>query len=200
MRLHFLLLLLLSFSLSACISSRSSRGDNNDDDDDDSVALECGPPSDATDFGPDVGQILPDITIQWSDGNLGSLYELCGQVTLLHIDAMWNPIAELAAADMELLYQEFSSGGMTAATIMFANSSDEPEPPSASELDAWAEEFGLSFPVVGTLNSKESLSLIPNTAPSLPYFILVDHEMRVLRTQDLGIEEMVPLIEEALGS
>ena len=114
---------------------------------------------------------------------------------------MWNPIAELAAADMELLYQEFSSAGMTAATIMFENSSDDPGPPSASELEAWAEQFGLSFPVVGTQNSKDFLSLIPpGNGANMPYFILVDHEMRVLRTQSLGIEDKIPLIEEALGS
>ena len=64
MRLQFLFILLLSFTLSACVSSRSSRGD---DDDDDAVALDCGPPSDTTEFGADVGQILPNITIQWSD-------------------------------------------------------------------------------------------------------------------------------------
>jgi hypothetical protein len=204
MRLQFLFVLLLSLSLSACLSTRDERGDDDDSaddddasgDDDDSVDPPRGPPPGATDFGPDVGQILPEVTIQWSNGDVGSLYELCGAVTLLQLDAMWNAAAGPAANEVEAIYQAFGPEGMTAATILFENS--DSTTPTANDLTLWAKEFGLSFPVVGTPNTKEFQSLVSSGGIGLPYFIVVDRDMRVLRAAVETIDEAVQLIEETL--
>jgi hypothetical protein len=109
---------------------------------------------------------------------------------------MWNGAAGPAANEVEAVYQAFGPEGMTAATILFENS--DSGPPSASDLTLWAKQFGLSFPVVGTPNTKKFQGLFSSSASALPYFIVVDRDMRVLRADVQGINEAVQLIQDTL--
>jgi hypothetical protein len=184
--------LLVTALLGGCIgySERRGSGRSDDDDsagddddvgdDDDNVSLDCGIPPGADDFGPAEGQFLPDIEVQRADGSTSSIYELCGRVTLLDLDSMWNPPGIDAQSIMEALYQDSNSSGLAVATILI----DGPEigtPPTLGQLEDWATDHDLSFPVVKADESAVVENLIVTSSGSfgIPYFIVLDRNLRI---------------------
>jgi len=220
MRIYFLFLLLASLCLTGCLSS-GSRGDDDDDsagddddatddddaaddddatDDDDTTGTDCGPPPGASDFGPEDGQFLPDIPVQWWDDNWNTLssHDLCGAATLIDLDATWNNIGQQAQQPMEDLYQQYGKNGLVVAAILFENSVGQP--PSRGDLDDWASNAGLTFPILRA-TPDDGISLFHYGAAGIPYFIVLDSEMRIEGVVE-GLQPalLVPLIESALGA
>ena len=203
MRIHFLLLLLAFMCLTACLSSRNDDDDDDDSaddatDDDDTSGTDCGPPPGASDFGPEDGQFLPDIPVQWSDGNTGSIHDLCGAATLIDLDAMWNPPGQAAQQPMQDWYEQYGQDGLVVATILFEN--NDGGPPSLADLNDWANSAGLTFPILRA-DLDDIGGLLHAGEVAIPYFIVLDSEMRIEAVVE-GLQPalLVPLIESALGA
>ena len=89
---------------------------------------------------PVAGQPAPDFEIVYADGRRMRLSELRGQPVLINFWATWCPPCRREMPDLIRAYQAHQDEGL----IILAVNIEEP----ASRAQAFAEEFGIPFPIV----------------------------------------------------
>lgn len=89
--------------------------------------------------------------------------------------------------------------GLVVATILFQRTRAG-EAPSLEDLDDWSESFGLTFRILRA-DPEDVTGLFHVGANGIPYFIVLDSEMRIQGPFDgFQAAQLVPLIESALGA
>jgi hypothetical protein len=71
--------------------------------------------------------------------------------------------------------------------------------PSVQELLQWPEQFGLTFPVVGSDPAVVAELLSESGSFGIPYFIVLDHELRIRGGESGGFGSAAQLVEELLA-
>ena len=104
----------------------------------------CHPKPTSTGFA--VGDVSQDFTLTDQHGEQVSLSDFCGNTVLLVASTTWCGACRSEASDLEALYQQYKDSNFTVITLLGEN--NQGQPPSLSELQQWASDFGLSHPVL----------------------------------------------------
>ena len=130
---------------------------------------------------PQVGRPLPDFNLPDLNGRAVRLSDYSGQPVLINFWASWCPPCRAEMPDLEALYTEHQTEGLV---ILAINSGE-----SQSIAAAFAEEYGLSFPVLLDENAALSDQWMIN---NLPTTILVGRDglVKVIRVGLLRSEQI----------
>lgn len=99
-----------------------------------------------------VGDVAPDFALEDVDGVQHRLSDQAGGVVVLEFSAMWCTRCQHAAPELEELHQRRASDGVTVWGILFQNA--QGQDPGPDDLTAWADEFGLTHPVLADRGEK----------------------------------------------
>ncbi|MFD1019229.1 redoxin domain-containing protein [Thalassobacillus hwangdonensis] len=127
-----------------------------------------GPSTGEADIGLDKGQTAPDFTLELLSGETVSLSDYRGKKVMVNFWATWCPPCRAEMPDMEKFYNE------TEVEILAVNlTATESDP---SNVGAFAEEFGLSFPIL--LDKNSAVATTYQIQP-VPTSIFIDEEGRI---------------------
>jgi len=127
-------LLVISLGASGCASSEPPRKQLS------GPACEQGAES-----GEGVGSLIEDFALEDQHGETVLLSDFCGQVILLQMGAMWCPTCQSEAERIPELLESFGTD-FVALNVLSENGAGDPARPV--DLDAWAEHFDLTSPVL----------------------------------------------------
>ncbi len=131
------------------------------------------------------GQVSLDWTAVDQSGEDVHLYDFAGDVVLVAVAAEWAAVARSSAAEAEANYQARRDLGFEIIHILLDGmTTDEAPDPSR-----WAQDFGLTFTVVG--DHEQTLTehyIVPDTSGSfgIPNHSLLDREMRIVSRYQEG--------------
>jgi cytochrome c biogenesis protein CcmG/thiol:disulfide interchange protein DsbE len=125
---------------------------------------------------PHTGFLAPDFSLQTLGGTEIRLSELRGQAVLLNFWASWCPPCRAEMPALERTYQAWQDQGFIILAIN-ATSQDSPE-----QAQTFAQEYGLSFPVLLDLDGEANLLY---QVRSLPTSFFIDPQ-GVLREIVIG--------------
>lgn len=104
------------------------------------------PPAGLTPQGFAAGQVVPDLRLMDQHGAEVSLWQFHGRIVVLDISTMWcAPCQELATGTEETTHQ-FEGEAFVYLTVL--QEDVESEPPDLEDLTLWAEEFGITSPIL----------------------------------------------------
>lgn len=116
---------------------------------------------------PQAGFLAPEFTLQTAAGETIALSDLRGQAVLLNLWASWCGPCRAEMPAMQRIYEEYAERGFV---VLAVNATDQD---SAGAAQAFAEELGLTFPIVfdvtGSVGRQYALRALPSS-----YFIRPD--------------------------
>ena len=146
-----------------------------------------------------VGETFPDFTTFDQKGNDVALYQFYGSVVLLDLSAVWCPPCNDVAEDAAEVWETYRNDGFVIIHAMTGDNQNNP--PSVEVLERWAYVYGLDFPVLGgdvpdnIFGAAMGAGLNPNG--SIPFFILLDQNMKIAKTYIGGGQDNVILADVA---
>ncbi len=96
--------------------------------------------------GTSVGLCATDFELQDSTGAWDTLWNYYGDVVLVDISAGWCGTCQSRASQLETLYNDYSSSGLSVLTVLYEDASYQPA--DVSFAATWASTFGLTHPVL----------------------------------------------------
>ena len=127
-----------------------------------------------------------------ADGVVHHLYDFYGSPVVLDLSAMWCITCQNAADDTVSLNAEYADDGAVVLTVIY-NDVDFGEEPTADDLRAWADAFGVAHRVLA--DSGEAV-WDQYGGGGRPAYVVFDRELNVHWKDDGGAA--VPLVEGAL--
>ena len=113
---------------------------------------------------PREGFLAPDFTLDTIDGGQITLSDLRGQVVIVNLWASWCPPCRAEMPAIDSVYQANKANGLEVLAVNVTNQD------SAAAASAFAQEFGLTFPILldrdGAVSRRYLLQALPTT-----YFI-----------------------------
>ncbi|GAB1471216.1 TlpA disulfide reductase family protein [Chloroflexota bacterium] len=109
---------------------------------------------------PQTGFIAPDFSLQTLDGEIYTLSQLKGQAVLVNVWATWCPPCKAEMPAMEKIYNEYKDQGFI---VLAVNSTSQDDP---SKIAPFAEEYGLTFPILLDDASRVALAYQVRSLPS----------------------------------
>lgn len=110
---------------------------------------------------PREGFFAPDFTLDTLDGGKVTLSELRGNIVVVNFWTTWCPPCRAETPALEASYKAYKDSGVV---ILGLNLTDQD---SLKEVKAFAEEFGLTYPIVldrdGTVGLMYQLNGLPTT-------------------------------------
>jgi len=124
-----------------------------------------------------IGDHPCDITLKDQNNKDWNLYSHYGNVILVDLSTQWCGYCHVAAADVEMIQNEYEDEKFIYATILVEDASGNPA--TLELIQAWAEHFQItSAPVlVGSRDLVDSAGETGWEVTGWPTFALVDHEM-----------------------
>ena len=111
--------------------------------------------------------MAPDFSLQNANGELVSLSELRGKAVLVNLWASWCGPCRAEMPAMQRVYERYKDEGLE---ILAVNATNQD---SASEALAFAQELGLTYPILfdldGSVSARYALLALPSS-----FFILPD--------------------------
>jgi len=96
--------------------------------------------------GNDVGEIAEDFALYDQYGETVRLHAFCDHAVLIISTAMWSSSALSDSAWLQSLYESYADQGLIVLLLLSEDLTGDP--PDTAELSAWADDSGLSFPVL----------------------------------------------------
>lgn len=133
-------------------------------------------PDDYVATGYDIGDTLPDFSLKDQNGDYTSLHQFYGRVIMIEFGTGWCSGCLESAPTAEELFQSYSDACVMFMTILTQDAGGQP--PTTSDLSAWADQYGLSFPVLndGAYSASEGFGY-----DAVPQYYFIDRDM-VLRS------------------
>jgi len=109
-------------------------------------------------------------------------HDLCGNFILIEVGASWCPPCQEAAPELQALYEAERGSGLLVVSML---AQDEDEQPATSEDAAtWANQYGLTFPVLADPSFGVSGQFIPGDTISMPSYSFLDEDMRFVAVDE----------------
>ena len=115
----------------------------------------CDPTPEGTGYAP--GDISHDFELMDQHGELVKLSDFCGSVVLIVTAGLWAGPSQDIAPDMEELYQRYRERGFMLLTLYHDY---DQNPVELSQLEDWAETFGLTHPVLNDFDNATAFNYI----------------------------------------
>lgn len=153
---------------------------------------------DNPEWGTKIGQRAENFTLLDQNGNQVSLHDYIGKVILLDLSTMWCSPCQAEAAEAEELYQAYKLRGFIILSVLCQDYIGGP--PATSDCKAWANLYGLTFPVLAD-NNVNVWNLYDDEG-YIPLNLIIDKKM-VIQYKDAGYEpaikeSFIQIIEELL--
>ena len=108
----------------------------------------CTPEPTSTGFG--IGQVSHDFELMDQHGEMVSLSDFCANTVLIVSSATWCGACRSEAPYLEAFYQQHKDSDFIVITLLAEN--DYGQTASQSDLQQWANDYGLSHPVLADVN------------------------------------------------
>lgn len=135
------------------------------------------PPDDLVGEGFYVGQTAPDFLLVDQHGDEVSLWQFYGSVVALDISTMWCGPCQALAQGVEETWLGWREAGFVYVTVLPED--QEGRPTDLDDVRRWAEEFGITAPIVA--DPGEAYSRDAVTADVYPVVLVLDRELTVGR-------------------
>ena len=119
-----------------------------------------------------------NFTLKDQNGNDVSLYDFYGSPVILDFSAMWCGPCNSAAIELQDTVDSYSNDGLRYITVLIDNS--QGNPPTQSELEGWASDYGITEPILG--GNRDMLNGDPTLGwplGSWPTFVGITSEMKI---------------------
>ncbi|MBI2862681.1 MAG: TlpA family protein disulfide reductase [Chloroflexi bacterium] len=146
------------------------------------TGLELGPP-------PQVGKAAPDFTVRTLDGESLRLQDLRGQPVWINFWATWCPPCRAEAPDLQAVYAEESSKGLTVVAISIGEDTET--------VRAYVKRVGFTF----TIGLDQTIAIAARyRIMGIPTHIFVDREgiIQAIRVGGLSREAMKEMVAKIL--
>lgn len=124
-----------------------------------------------------VGERFPNLTLMDQFGQEVELYQYWDHVVLINMSTEWCGPCRAIAADSEAFHQSYADKGFT--MLYFLAQDSQGAPPTTDVLkDRWADQYGLTFPVLNAAPVEEAL-MGDGVVKGWPSAVLLDRTMTV---------------------
>ncbi len=136
-------------------------------------AVPCAVPDDLEGSGYRTGDIAHDATLLDQHGDELDIYQFYGKVLVLDVFAQWCGPCQANAPHGQELWERGEGEVIMLAAMQQNLASD---PPTNSDINDWADEYGLEHPVTADTN----LSQGDYVVTGFPTYVVIDREMNVV--------------------
>jgi thiol-disulfide isomerase/thioredoxin len=140
-----------------------------------------------------------DFTKSWTTvdqhGQEIKLKRFYGQVILIDVSAEWCPPCRDAAQTLEAEYQDRVGDGFVILQLVL----DGLNPANAPNLDRWADEFGLTLPLIDGHDYDVVAHYVPaNSEWAIPNYTIIDREHEIVNWYQAGGTANFTLVDSLL--
>jgi len=146
-----------------------------------------GPP-----WGTKLDERAIDFTLKDQEGRSVSLHDYDGSVILVDFSPQWCAPCQGEAAEAEQLYQLHKNSGFIILTVLFQDYMRGAI--DTSECKAWADNYGITFPVLADINETVWRAFAESTA--VPLNMIIDRNL-VIRYKEIGYSDEIKEVIEA---
>ncbi len=145
-----------------------------------------------------VGDTATDFTLLGNDESFYTLYDYWGDVIVIDFSTVRCGPCQQEAPELESrIWIPYKDQGVMVFTILMENASGDP--PTVDDLQDWARDFGLTFPILQGTEEVENSYVVP----IYPSNFIIDQDM-VIQYKHSGYTEddmdtMVAIVEDLLG-
>ena len=131
------------------------------------------PPPDLEAEGFNTGEVVPELLGFDQHEDQVSSWQFYGYTVVLDISTMWCAPCQELAKDVEETAHDYADDDVVYITILPENL--EGSPPDLEDLNAWADNFGITQPVIADHDGWH-LAAVPDGG--FPRILVVDDQMR----------------------
>lgn len=128
------------------------------------------------------GEVFPDLYGTDRYGNEVSLYDFYGHVVLIDFSAGWCGPCKAVAEEAQELWEDHRDDGFVILHAMTDNWTGSAAGADEKFLGEWADEYELTFPVIGEGNIEDAYYGLYDAGLNegyIPYMILLDRELQL---------------------
>ena len=142
-----------------------------------------------------VGNVIPDFRLPDQHGDIVSLWQFSGLITVVDISTMWCAPCQELAESTEELYAHYRDEGVAVNTVLPQDGGGNP--PDNADLNEWAEGFGITAPVIG-----DDMTWATGAVPDgqFPVLLIVGRDLVVReRVATISHEALEDAVDRALA-
>ena len=140
---------------------------------------QCGTPSahwSDEPTGYDMGELFPDARVEDQNGDIVSVWQFTGCVTVIDLSTSWCGPCQQLATEVDEMYAKYEADGLAYVTLL--SQDEQSRDTDQQDLIDWSERFGVTTTPI--LADHVYTWEILGGAIAFPRVLLLDREMRVL--------------------
>ena len=140
------------------------------------------------------GEVANDVTLEAQTEEQVNLHSFCDKVVYMVFSAEWCGACQSEAATLEAEYQSHKDDGLMVVEVM--TEKVDGSPADVDTLNTWADEYGLTLPVLADPNSTTLWTYASGGSVGLPFTVVLDRGMVVHSTNYPTAADAIALLGE----